>query len=80
MMYLLNLHNSPNTDQIVLHPPPPPKTPPGIISTPKIGGGAMANRVFFDFFDKKKVLARLNAPYESMRDLYPKAVWFWRNF
>src|SRR5580658_8781701 len=60
--------------------PPPQKHPPGIISTPKIGTPPNENRVFFDFFDKKKVLARLNAPYKSMRDLYQKALWFCENF
>jgi hypothetical protein len=60
--------------------PPPQKHPPGIISTPKIGTPPNENRVFFDFFDKKKVLARLNAPYKSMCDLYQKAFWFCENF
>ena len=56
--------------------PPPPKHPPGIISTPKIGTPPNEKRVFFDFFDKKKVLARLNAPYKSTWDLSQKAFWF----
>ena len=56
------------------------QNPPGIISTPKIGTPPNENRVFFDFFDKKKVLARLNAPYKSMCDLYQKAFWFCENF
>jgi hypothetical protein len=64
----------------ILPNPPPPKHPPGIISTPKIGTPPNEKRVFFDFFDRKKVLARLNAPYKSMWDLYRKAFWFSENF
>ena len=44
----------------------PPKTPPGIISTPKIGGGGCAKTHFFLVQGAKKKLARLLAPYAHM--------------